>query len=402
MQEFSEEHVKSLLNKEWMVKVDNERSVPHLFKFYSSTVDLTCCLMITDTKLVWAEVLSSKQFAHRWRLCNRVPDQGEPDLMDEDSCRTTNLEFLAKVHTLGGIADMSFHVVESDYSDLAFQLECDTFQWRWETNYLGHKRSSEIISKQIIFPLISLGHMAFSSPQSLSEMSDTDIEKAVDRVGRTARRAVDTHIKHAISKPRVATTIRRMTAMFNFSSELPAVFSSAERPSLEPGIRVEPSRMQTLNKRPSEPPIVAPSSHRQTPPPRQEVSHEKSEDSATEPESDASPSKGKRPAIATSSRSPLSGPPEFPKELATLPLRQTSPMAAKSVMATTAVSVPGSDSESSPRRPVKKHKRPISSDADEDSEDERRKHLEQLKSGNGSAVTKRGVRQPIKRGGKRF
>jgi hypothetical protein len=31
---------------------------------------------------------------------------------------------------------------------------------------------------------------------------------------------VDTHIKHAISKPRVATTIRRMTAMFNFSSEL--------------------------------------------------------------------------------------------------------------------------------------------------------------------------------------
>jgi hypothetical protein len=132
------------------------------------------------------------------------------------------------------------------------------------------------------------------------------------------------------------------------------------------------------------------------------VSHEKSEDSATEPESDVSPSKGKRPAIATSSRSPLSGPPEFPKELATLPPRQTSPMAAKPVMATTVVSVPGSDSESSPRRPVKKHKRPISSDADEDSEEERRKHLEQLKSGNGSAVTKRGVRQPIKRGGKRF
>ncbi len=116
--------------------------------------------------------------------------------MDEDSWRTTNLEFLAKTHTLGGIADMSFHVIESDYSvrsslfvpmmtltrqrkDLAFQLECDTFQWRWETNYLGHKRSSEIISKQIIFPLISLGHMAFSSPQSLSEISDTDIEKVL-------------------------------------------------------------------------------------------------------------------------------------------------------------------------------------------------------------------------------
>lgn len=44
--------------------------------------------------------------------------------------------------------------------------------------------------------------------------------QAVDKVGRTARRTVDTHIKNAISKPRVATTLRRMTAMFNFISDL--------------------------------------------------------------------------------------------------------------------------------------------------------------------------------------
>ncbi|KAF8738101.1 hypothetical protein AX14_011863 [Amanita brunnescens Koide BX004] len=355
--------------------------------------------MITDTKLVWAEVLSSKQFANRWRSCNQVTDQGEPDLVNEASWRSANLELLAKAHTLGAIADMSFHVIDSDYSDLAFQLEYDTFQWRWETNYLGHKRSSEIISKQVIFPLISLSHMAFSSPQSLSEMSDTDIEKTVDRVGRTARRAVDNHIKHAISKPRVATTIQRMTALFNFSSELPAIYSSAERPSFEPGNRTGPSRMQTQNTRPSEPPIAAPNSHRQSPQTQQKVSHEEPGDSATESESDTSLSKGKRPAMVKSSRSPLSGPPESHKETVTLLSRQASPMAVESVTAATAAAIPGSDSESSPRRPVKKHKRP---DTEEDSEEERRKHLAQLKSGNGSAVAKRGVRQPIKRGGKRF
>lgn len=77
-------------------------------------------------------------------------------------------------------------------------------------------------------------------------------------------------------------------------------------------------------------------------------------------------------------------------------------MAIEPVTTAVAAAIPGSDSESSPRRPVKKHKRPVTSDAEEDSEEERRKHLDQLKSGSGSAVTKRAVRQPIKRGGKRF
>lgn len=44
--------------------------------------------------------------------------------------------------------------------------------------------------------------------------------KAVDKIGRTARRTIDTHIKNVLSKPRVATTMRRMTAMFNFSADL--------------------------------------------------------------------------------------------------------------------------------------------------------------------------------------
>jgi hypothetical protein len=44
--------------------------------------------------------------------------------------------------------------------------------------------------------------------------------QAVDKVGRTARRAADTHLKNALAKPRVATSLRRMTAIFSFATDL--------------------------------------------------------------------------------------------------------------------------------------------------------------------------------------
>ena len=43
--------------------------------------------------------------------------------------------------------------------------------------------------------------------------------QAIDKIARTARRTVDTHVKNALSKPRLATTIRRITAVFNFISD---------------------------------------------------------------------------------------------------------------------------------------------------------------------------------------
>jgi hypothetical protein len=60
-----------------------------------------------------------------------------------------------------------------------------------------------------------------------------------------------------------------------------------------------------------------------------------------------------------------------------------------------------SDSESSPaRRPAKKAKPGSSSSDDDDSEVERKRRVAMLKGSAGAA--KRGTKQPIKRGGKRF
>ena len=62
----------------------------------------------------------------------------------------------------------------------------------------------------------------FGNPLTKSQrfVSLVSCIKAVDKIGRTARRTIDTHIKNVLSKPRVATTMRRMTAMFNFSADL--------------------------------------------------------------------------------------------------------------------------------------------------------------------------------------
>lgn len=89
-------------------------------------------------------------------------------------------------------------------------------------------------------PLISLNHLAFASADPIGELSDNSLEKvnscfsnldapelipirvtqAVDKIGRSAKRTMDVHVKNAITKPRVATAIRRMTAIFNAAPDL--------------------------------------------------------------------------------------------------------------------------------------------------------------------------------------
>ncbi|KAJ7158819.1 hypothetical protein C8R46DRAFT_401649 [Mycena filopes] len=406
MEQFSEDHGKLLLNKEWLVKTHD--STPYLFKCHFSTVDLSCWLLVTDTKSVWTEVLNSKQFARRWRACN--PDTAVEFTREEDEeeWRTEHLELLAKAHTLGGIESSVFDCPESNYADLALELEYEAFKWRWETCLQGGRFSAEMISRHLVLPLISLNHLAFTS--AVGESSETDLEKAIDKVGRTARRSVDTHVKNAMAKPRVATALRRITAMFNFENNLPPIQLSAERPELQPQPQVLQTKARELSpiasppfkRRSSPPPDPIPD----TPPPVTKKLPAKETtpspkipaitDSATDDDSqDEIPrmaAKGK--GRASSSVAPVvakpPSPPARPQSSSPEPV-PTKPLSR--------VKVPSSDSDSSPVRPVKKAKPPLSSD-DEDSEAERKRRLAKATSGAGGA--KRGTRQPIKRGGKRF
>ncbi|KAF9565236.1 hypothetical protein CPC08DRAFT_815535 [Agrocybe pediades] len=381
MEEFTDDHIKSLLSREWLVKVDSAKSKPYLFKYSSSLVDLSCYFMITDTKSVWAEVLTPKLVARRWRSCNKSSPDSFADEGDEEVWRERLIELLSKAHTMGGTTDMSFEIVESNFADLGVEIQFENFKWKWETCFVGHKKSSEIISKHLIFPLISLNHLAFSSAESLGEMADGDVEKAVDKLGRTARRTVDNHVKNALSKPKVASAIQRMTAMFNFMPDLSSVTSTAEKPLLEleeEDLTVATKVLAkavyqppTRRKSPSPTPVIQP---RVGTPKAVVTSKTDPPESSTESESeDEKPSK---PVVKPSQHIPSSK----PGPVSSVPAE------------------PSSIPESPPSRPTKKA-RPSSPSSSDDSD-------VNMNSRAGSTVasntTRRTTKQPIKRGGKRF
>ncbi|KAJ7052612.1 hypothetical protein C8F01DRAFT_1212469 [Mycena amicta] len=396
--EFSEEHGNLLVTKEWLVATHN--STPYLFKF-STTVDLACFILITDTKSVWTEVLDSKQFARRWRACN--PDNS-PEFSrdaDEDDWRVATQELLAKAHTLGGLAELSFDCVESKYADLAIELEGEAFKWRWETCLQAGRFSAEVISRHLVLPLISMTHTAFASISAVGELTESDLEKAVDKVGRTARRSVDTHVKNALGKPRVATALRRMTALFNSIAELPPILLATETPDLQVLIKVSqatrapspPLAQHRTSHQLVKSPVIEP-----TTPPAAAADIPANAGSGSETESDpdieapaAAAAKGKARARSSDSSPPANVERQSPAPRAL----SSSPIPSKPLSRPK----PGSsDSDSSPVRAVKKVKPPMSS-SEEDSEAERKKRLAKVKSGGGAA---RGTRQPIKRGGRRF
>ncbi|KAG1887268.1 hypothetical protein F4604DRAFT_1239656 [Suillus subluteus] len=388
MQSFTEDHSKALLAKEWLVKVDSRTSTPYLFKFSYSSVDLTACILVTDTKTALAEVLTSNQFARRWRMCNKLSISPLPDTDEEEAWRDRHLTLLGCAHSLGGFLELTLELEKPTLGDLALEMECNTWKWRWEPTFLGPQVSAEIISKHLIMPLISVNHLAFSSSNVLGDLAPENLEKATDKVGRTARRTVDTHIRNALSRPRVATTLRRMTAMFNFLPELPAIITDAGTPDL---------RAPTADKI-SSPKIIARYSehkpHDYDMKPLQEPTPPKMpqlEDSATESESEGAPKQWTVLASPTPSQLPVSGQPP-PASLS----KDASP--ALPGRSRSRTEVPVSESDSSLARPNKKLKHPEGSDND-DSEEERKRRAAAIKSG---AAAKRGTRQPLKRGGKRF
>lgn len=392
MEILSEDTLKQLLTKEWLVKIDTLKSIPYLIKFYASPADLTCCVLITDTKSVWAEALSGPQFARRWREVNGLePISSSSSIVGEEEWRAHTLELLSNAHSLGGFTDLSFEVVETNFSDVACTLEDQSFKWRWESCFLGYRASAEILSKHLVLPLISMSHLAFSSKDSVGEVSDAELTKTVDKVGRTARRNVDIHIKNTISKPRIATVLRRITAMFNFASDLPIILTSAEKPEFE--ILPPPSSKQSAKSHSPQPartpsPVTIEKENLETAskfisPDRTEAnvrqegpeSDSATDDSDDEEENSMGKGKGKAPLQQ--------------------PDKSGSPIPTPAKKRPT--QLPSSDTDSSPVRPQKKV-RPKSSSSDEDSEGKRNT----VKRGTVSGEARRGTRQPIKRGGKRF
>ncbi len=71
---------------------------------------------IRHAELEYASVLSSNQIARRWRDSNPQNSPSFAGEEEEEQWRIKCLEFISTVHSLGGLADLSFEFVKSNYS----------------------------------------------------------------------------------------------------------------------------------------------------------------------------------------------------------------------------------------------------------------------------------------------
>ncbi|KAI0254954.1 hypothetical protein BJV78DRAFT_1120054 [Lactifluus subvellereus] len=225
-------HSECLVSKEWLVKIDYNKSVPYLSKMHATFSDQTCVFLITDTKTVWAEVLSRQQLGRRWLMLNTNSTSSYLPHCEQDSWLNQVLQYLMDAHSPDVMEGLSFDVVESRYSDLAIDLQGDTFKWRWETSFIGPKQSADVLSKHLIIPLLSTADLAFTMQNAISGISDYDLEKAVDQKGRAARRRVDEHTMRTFLDPRICTSIRRMSALLAFNANPPPILDRFEKPEL--------------------------------------------------------------------------------------------------------------------------------------------------------------------------
>lgn len=85
--------------------------------------------------------------------------------------------------------------------DFAIELRLEDFTFRWETNVAGHRISAQVISTQIIMPLMSTAHLAFSSSSPIGEMSESELE-AVSAPWPLDCKLMTRHGLHACTGPR--------------------------------------------------------------------------------------------------------------------------------------------------------------------------------------------------------
>jgi len=175
-----------------------------------------------------------------------------------------------------------------------------------------------------------------------------------------------------------------MTAMFNFAPDPQPVVSIAEKPSLQIG---------HIGRDEVDQPIPAKRETKQSPMPTSGTISQhhacSSEALIVDPES-ATESEGDKPMQDQRKTSqPDSTRPSTEQR------ERLAPMASLKSPLVSQAKAPSSDSGSSSQRPTKKAKPGVPSSSDDGSGDDRRKK-------GGSTVVKKGTRQPIKRGGKRF
>ncbi|KAF8608308.1 hypothetical protein BDV93DRAFT_552147 [Ceratobasidium sp. AG-I] len=238
--EISDAQIKRLRCAPWLARVDSESKTAYLFKFCAVPEDMTCWILVTDTRRVWAEgssaaiVLATQQHSqylpvlqgrHISRRASQVLDEPEHVYRtekQEQRFRRSQLDLVNAAHDLSKIDDMEIEVQSAGqpYADLCMKITTPTLTWRWDAFALRPSRGAEILSEHLFLPMISLTSVAFGVPEAPKEMPGSDLEKYLDKTGKTARITPHTHVRALFNKPYVACGLARITQILYSALEV--------------------------------------------------------------------------------------------------------------------------------------------------------------------------------------
>ncbi|KZS90201.1 hypothetical protein SISNIDRAFT_458149 [Sistotremastrum niveocremeum HHB9708] len=169
----------------------------------------TVLFVITDTKSCWYEHLTNNSLTTRYRACN--PTSADQLSADMERWRADKFQQLVAAHSVEAFQDADFSVLDSYDYDLVIQFIFDQpeeWTWRWNLTRMGPRTSANFLSKHLIVPLVLSSHVAFQTIDAKRPVSEQEWEKNVSTTANHAKRSLVHQLKGAFSKPRFVDAIR--------------------------------------------------------------------------------------------------------------------------------------------------------------------------------------------------
>jgi hypothetical protein len=199
--------------------------------------------------LMKAVVLTRAQFSRRWAICNQLISM---DLVDVNEA----IRVLFTAHTISGVDDIDFERADAPncVGEYIFDTQLKLFTLVRMRNSISSSIQARLLrlgrglgklsrlvrywhlksyrnnlwylswplcifhfnpqNQFVIWAIMTSNKWAISYFRNMFEHTYALLQ-AVDKMTRTARRSMDTHVRHAMSRPKNATTLRRITAMLN-------------------------------------------------------------------------------------------------------------------------------------------------------------------------------------------
>ncbi|CAG7854240.1 SubName: Full=Uncharacterized protein {ECO:0000313/EMBL:CCA67520.1} [Serendipita indica DSM 11827] len=137
------------------------------------------------------------------------------------------LSLIGAIHNIRAFADTDIVVREGKQCDLLVSVTHSSCEWIWELDHVGHKLGSSILSQHLIIPLVLTSGFAFNHAISTppAEQNSQTLEHDLDRFLKVSKRNPYLSASQAFRRPRMSTSISRVTAVINSVEEplLPAI-----------------------------------------------------------------------------------------------------------------------------------------------------------------------------------